>query len=151
MTVSSSTRTASVQRNGPALWIARILLVVAGLVGLAGATYFTFFASPADGGVVTTFDWFVAAWKYVVCAGFLVVALAPGLTRARRIELGLWFVLADVIFGLVKLFGYGETEALGFFVGNAVLAGLLLLARHPRSAAERQVMASPRDGSAATG
>ncbi len=96
------------------LWTARSLLLVVGVAGLAGATYFTFFAQPAEGGVVTAFDWFVAVWKIVVSLGFVVVAVAPRIPRGRRLSVATWLLLADAVFSLVKLFGYQERESLGF-------------------------------------
>lgn len=112
------------------LGAARVLLGVMGLLGLAGALFFTFVASPAEGGVVGGFDWFIAAWKAVVSLGFLAVAVAPRMHPGRRIQLATWLVLADIVFGLVKYFGYDEREPinLAFFVVNALLLGLLHLA-----------------------
>jgi hypothetical protein len=37
------------------------------------------------------------------------------------------FVIAHIVFGLVKLVGYGETEAIGFFAFDLLLPGLLAL------------------------
>ncbi len=111
--------------------IARALLGVMGVLGLAGATYFTFFASPQEGGVVSAFDWFIAAWKIVVSLGFVVVAVAPRMSRALRVQLATWLVLADIVFGLVKYLGYDEREAINIilFAINAVLLALFHLVR----------------------
>jgi len=125
------------RRTVIALWVARVLLAVMGLAGLAGATYFSFFATPEEGGVVTAFDWFIAAWKLIVSLGFLFVAMTPGMDRTLRAQMGIWLVLADIVFGLIKYFGYDEREAinLAFFAVNAVLLGLLHLARRQRDVA----------------
>lgn len=128
MSTTRSTSRSGSRSAAVLLGAARAVMLLLGLTGIAGATYFTFFASPEQGGVVTAFDWFVAVWKIVVCVGYLVVALAPGWPAGRRVTVALWLVGADVVFGLVKLFGYGEEESLGFFVPNAVLLGLLLAA-----------------------
>ncbi len=114
-----------------ALVMARLLLGVMGVAGFAGATYFAFFASPEDGGVVTGFDWFIAAWKLAVSLGFVAVAVAPKMNRAMRVQLGTWLVLADIVFGLVKFFGYDEREVINLvlFAINACLLGLFQLVR----------------------
>lgn len=110
--------------------LARGLLVLFGAVGLAGATYFTFFADDADGGVSTGFDWFIAAWKLVVSLGMILVAVWPRLERGRRIRLALGLVLADLLFGAIKIFGYDETESLAFSGASLALFCLLLFLRH---------------------
>lgn len=109
--------------------VARLMLGIMGLAGLAGATYFAFFASPEEGGVVTAFDWFVAAWKTTVSLGFITVVALPSIPRTLRVQLATWLLLADVVFGLVKYFGYAEREAVGFFLVDAVLLGLIHLSR----------------------
>lgn len=128
----SAIRTATVRPSRLStvlLWTARLLLGVLGLAGLAGAIYFTFFASPEDGGVTTGFDWFVAVWKIAVSVGFVAVAVAPRVSRALRVKLATWLLLADVVFGLVKVFGYDERESLVFLVVDAVLLALLQVVR----------------------
>nr|WP_294692617.1 hypothetical protein [uncultured Friedmanniella sp.] len=108
--------------------MARLLLFLLGITGLAGAIYFTFFASPAEGGVVTAFDWFVAIWKIVVCIGFMTVALAPRISQTRRLSAATWLLLSDVVFSLVKLFGYQERESLGFLAVTASVLAVVHLA-----------------------
>jgi FtsH-binding integral membrane protein len=128
----TTTHAPTVQQSGLSsltLWAARSLLFVLGVVGLAGATYFTFFAPPAEGGVVTPFDWFVAIWKMVVSLGMVIVALAPRMPQRRRLGVATWLLLADVVFGLVKLFGYQERESLVFFAINAVVLAVIYAAR----------------------
>lgn len=110
--------------------IARGLLGLLGAAGLAGATFFTFFATDAEGGVSTGGDWFVAVWKVVLSAGMILVALWPRLDPGRRIGIALGLLLADLVFGAVKLFGYDETESLAFSGASLALIGLLLFLRH---------------------
>ena len=110
--------------------LARVLLLLLGAVGLAGATYFTFFASAAEGGVSTGFDWFIALWKLVVSVGMIIAAVWPRLERDRRIGLALGLVLADLVFGVIKIVGYEETESLAFSGASLALFGLLLFLRH---------------------
>ncbi len=133
----SSSKTATIRPSRPSpipLWIARSLLGVMGVVGIAAATYFTFFASPEEGGVVTGFDWFVAAWKIVVSVGFVAVAVAPRMHRVLRVQLATWLLLADVVFGLVKIFGYNERESVVFLLVSAVLLGLFHVVRRQEHA-----------------
>ncbi len=130
--MSSTTTTTRPNRQSTVLlWAARALLDAMGLLGLAGAIFFAFFATPEEGGVVGGFDWFIAGWKIVVSLGYVAVGVAPRLHPARRIQLATWLVLADIAFGLVKYFGYDEREPinLAFFVVNAALLALLHLAR----------------------
>ena len=113
--------------------VARALLVIFGALGLAGATYFTFFATDAEGGVSTGFDWFIAVWKLVVSVGMIVVAVWPRLERGRRTDLALGLVFADLVFGVIKIVGYDETESLAFSGASLALFGLLLFLRHRTS------------------
>lgn len=131
MSANVSVENPSARLADAAALTSRGLLILLGIVGIASATYFSFFASPQEGGVSTTVDWLVAGWKVVVSAGFVTAALMPGLTRRRRVSFGTALVLADILFGFVKLFGYGESEAVWFFLPNAVLLALLWLAGRP--------------------
>jgi hypothetical protein len=83
-------------------------------MGLAGAAYFTFFAPASEGGVATTVDLMVGLWKIAVSLGMLAVALAPRLSRQHRAVGVLMLILADVAFGLVKLWAYDESSAYAF-------------------------------------
>ena len=56
------------------VWL-RALATVAGLVGLAGASYFTFVAAPTEGGVDTPFEWFVGLWKIVIATTMLTATI----------------------------------------------------------------------------
>ncbi len=61
--------------------------------------------------------------------GMVAVAVRLGAPRTIRIAVGL--VLAHVVFGLVKLVGYGETEALGLFGVDLVILAVLAAASRP--------------------
>jgi hypothetical protein len=131
MSSPTTTTVTPIRHTAITLAVARALLGLMGVLGLAGATYFSFFASPEEGGVVTAFDWFIASWKLAVSLGFVVVAVAPRMNRTLRVQLMTWLVLADIVFGLVKYFGYDERGAINiiFFAINAVLLGLFHLVR----------------------
>jgi hypothetical protein len=76
-TAPSEARTAASQAGTSfAMGVARVLLLLMGLVTIGGATYFTFFASPDQGGVSAPVDWLLGAW-----------ALAMG-TQLREKESG---------------------------------------------------------------
>lgn len=111
-----------------ARWAARVLLALLGAFGVGATVYFSFYAPPEEGGVVNAVDWLVAAWALGIFLGYLYSAgkLGDGTLRSVRIAQG--FVLAHVLFGLVKLLGYGETSAVVFFAQDALLFVLLALA-----------------------
>jgi hypothetical protein len=111
------------------LGAARSLLGVAGLFGFAAAGYFTFLAPAGQGAVTTPYDWFVAIWKILLSLAMVAVAVAPRASRLRRIQLGSWLVITDLVFGLVKLVGYHESSSLAFFVIDAIILALLVAAR----------------------
>lgn len=117
-------------RASVALWTARILLGLLGVVIVFSSIYFTFFASVEDGGVSGPVDWVVAAWALAMGLGMGAVAVRLGAPGTMRIAVGL--VLAHVAFGLVKLVGYGETEALGLFGVDLVILAVLAAASRPR-------------------
>jgi hypothetical protein len=114
------------------LSVARVLLGLAGLFGGAAASYFTFFAPAGQGAVSTAYDWFVAIWKILLSVGMVAVAVAPGIASSRRSQLAIWLVLTDIVFGLVKLFGYHESSAFAFFGLDGILLVLLFAARRAR-------------------
>jgi hypothetical protein len=112
--------------------IAQVLLILAGLVTLAGAVFFTFFATPEEGGVSTGADWAVAVWSLLLSIGYIAAGV---LLRAGRDKV-LWFavalVLLHLVFGLVKLIGYQEYESLPFFAIDIAILVSLLLSRRSR-------------------
>jgi hypothetical protein len=111
-----------------ARWVARVLLALFGAFGVGATVYFSFYASPEEGGVVNAVDWLVAAWSLATSLGYLYVAVKLGDRTRRTVHLAQGLVLAHVAFGLVKLFGYGETESVFFFAQDALLLALLFLA-----------------------
>lgn len=111
-------------------WAVRVVLAAYGLVTLAATAYFSFFASPEDGGVATAGDVLVALWSAAIAVCLLVAALRLGdLSTTWPLRLAGAAVVAHLVFGLVKYFGYEEREAVGFFVFDLALLGLLLLLR----------------------
>lgn len=100
-----------------------------GVVIVSASIYFTFFASVDDGGVSGPVDWVIAAWALTMGLGMVAVAVRLGAPGTMRIAVGL--VLAHVAFGLVKLVGYGETEAVGMFGVDLLI--LVVLAAASRS------------------
>jgi hypothetical protein len=117
-------------RASVALWAARILLGLLGVVIVFSSIYFTFFASVEDGGVSAPVDWVVAAWALTMGLGMVAVAVRLGAPGTMRIAVGL--VLAHVAFGLVKLVGYGETEAVGMFGVDVLILAVLAAAGRSR-------------------
>jgi hypothetical protein len=109
-------------------WAVRVVLAAYGLVTLAATAYFSFFASAEDGGVATPGDVLVALWNAAIAVCLLVAALQlSALSTSRPLRLAGSAVVAHLVFGLVKYFGYQEREAVGFFVFDLALLGLLLL------------------------
>jgi hypothetical protein len=131
----------TVSTDRPATGRPWLLYGVRGLLGLFGAlklfgtAYFTFFATAEEGGVQTTADWLVAAWSAALAIAMLVAAVRLG--RDRWVLPGLGVVLLlDLLFGLVKLVGYGEQESLGFMAVDLVVVALLVgVARQGRGRA----------------
>lgn len=129
---TSATRTSDPTRDSTSVtgarWAARGLLALFGAFGVGATIYFTFYASPEEGGVVSAVDWLVAAWSMLISLGYLYVAVKLGDRTNRTVYLAQGLVLAHVVFGLVKLIGYGETESIFFFAQDAVLLALLVVA-----------------------
>ncbi|WP_404381570.1 hypothetical protein LL946_13755 [Knoellia locipacati] len=115
-----------------ALGAARGVGVVHALLGLAGVVLFTVVMPEEALWVHPVVDTGVVVLKVAVSALLLVGALWPGLAPDRRHRLLGFAVLGSVVFGLVKLTVYDEQEALAFFVIDALLVVLLVLAR-PRA------------------
>jgi len=108
-------------------WAVRILLAAYGLVTLAATAWFTFFASDEDGGVATAGDALVALWNAGIGVCLLVAAVRlADLRTSGPLRLAQGAVVAHVLFGMVKYFGY-EEDAWGFLVFDLALLGLLVL------------------------
>ena len=103
----------------------RLLLGLMGALKLYGTAYFTFFATAEEGGVQTTGDWLVAAWSAALSIAFLVAAVRLGRDHWALPAVGAALLL-DLLFGLVKLIGYGEQESLGFMAVDLVVIALLV-------------------------
>jgi hypothetical protein len=99
-----------------------LLLGPLGALVVFGSIYFSVIAPPQD---VAGVDWLVGAWALALGTGNLVVGsrLAGGRPGLRRAALAL--VASHLAFGLVKIVGYGETEAATFMVLDALTLGLL--------------------------
>lgn len=104
---------------------ARVLFGLLGLVTLAGAVYFTFFAPAEDGGVSTGADWAVAVWSALMSIGYIVAAVLLGRPDRRIVFAAIGLVLLHLAFGFVKLIGYNEVESVPFFAADLLILGLL--------------------------
>lgn len=133
----STSQTATAQspgtstRSSVASWAARVLLALYGILEVGATVYFGLFADEADGGVSGGVDWLIVLWSLAMGVGFLYCAVRLGDGTRRTLQLARGLVLAHVAFNLVKLVGYGESEAVTFFVIDAVLLGVLALVRRP--------------------
>jgi len=114
---------------------ARVFAVLHALAGLTGVVVFTLVMPEEALWVHPVVDTGVIVLKVAVCALLLVGALWPRLDSDRRRRLLMLAVLGSVTFGLVKLFVYDERESFVFFVVDALLLALLVLAR-PRVGSE---------------
>ena len=116
-------------RRDPLLLGIRVVLGLFGAFKLAGAVWFTFFATAAQGGDPQgVVDWLVVVWSMALAVSLMVAAvlLRNRDRRVARVVVGLLAV--EIAFSFVKLFAYDETEALGFMAVDLVLVGLLALA-----------------------
>lgn len=121
--------------HGGWLVAARVALGLLGAQLLPAAVFFTFFAAPEDGGVVTAFDWFVAIWAMAVAVALLATALLPFPSRVRRLQVAWWVMGAHFVWGLVKLVAYDEMPVSAVMVLiDVVVFGLLWLAGRGRVA-----------------
>jgi hypothetical protein len=105
-----------------AWWAGRVLLLLLGLFTLFSTAFFTFFASPEEGGVTTLMDWAVAAWSFAVAIGYLWVAVRIGANPRLRTA-AFVLVIAQMVFGVVKMVWYDEM----FLLTPAVDVLLLVL------------------------
>lgn len=130
-TAPSKVRTATSQAGTSfAMGVARVLLLLMGLVTTGGATYFTFFASPDQGGVSVPVDWVLGAWALAMGVGFVLAAvrLRPSVSvRALRLTVGL--IVAHIVFSAIKIVGYSETEVVTFLAVDVVVLALLAASR----------------------
>ena len=113
---------------------ARALLAVYGVSMVLAVGYFSFFASVEDGRVTSFADVLVALWGLGIGLAFLWSAARLD-RQGRALRIAVAAVLAHVLFGLVKYFGYEERESIGFFLVDLLV--LALLAAGFRRGAER--------------
>jgi hypothetical protein len=124
----TSTALVTTRRNVP-LIAARALAGTVGATQVAGAVFFLLIA-PEE--AVWHGPWVDAPVIAVLLTGVflkLAFALAPGMDAARRIGLGLLAVGIGIGITLVKIPVYDEPESATLIAVDAVLGGLLLLAR----------------------
>lgn len=124
----------AVIRRAPivAPWVARGLLGLTGAAVLFGAVYFTFFATAAEGQVSGVVDWLIAVWAMAIAVGYLVAAVRATHASPRMVGFAVAIVAIHIVFGLVKLVGYGETESVPFFAVDLVILGLLAFSQRSR-------------------
>ncbi len=116
-------------RRAPVSYVAmRALFAVVGVFGVFAASYFGFVLDAADGGISNPFDLFVTLWKIGLSLVFLVVAIAPGLSRGQRVAVARWAMAAELVFDAIKFGYYHESAALVFTVIDCVLVALVLRA-----------------------
>lgn len=110
------------------LTVARVAMALVGAQLIPGAVYFTFFAAPEDGGVVTAFDWFVAIWAMAAAVALLATALLPFPSRTRRLHVAWWVMGTHLVWALVKLVAYDEmpVSAIVLLIDLVILAILWL-------------------------
>lgn len=127
-TVSASTTASAVRQPWQA--IARTLMFLVGASLLAGAMYFTFFASRQDGGVSSGFDWFVAVWALTVATGLLATAVLRGVGNVTWPSLATAVVSAHLVWGLAKLVAYDElVQSLTSIAVDAVILAVVWVGR----------------------
>lgn len=111
---------------------ARALLLLVGLFTTAGATYFTIFASPEQGGVTQPVDWFLGGWAMTMGIGLLFAVARLGQSASlRAVRLTAALVGAHIVFSVIKLIGYGESEVVTVLAVDFVILGLLAASRRP--------------------
>ena len=109
-----------------ALWAARALLALLGLAVTAGAIYFTFFASAAEGGDPQGLvEWALGVWGIANGVAFIVVAVLLRHARPKIIRIAQLLVVAHLVFSAIKIAGYGETEAVAIVVVDLAILALL--------------------------
>lgn len=129
MTTQSTTGSGDRMVHGRWLVVARVAMALIGAQLLPAVVYFTFFAAPEDGGVVTAFDWFVAIWAMAAGVALLATALLPFPSRARRLHVAWWVMGTHLVWALVKLVAYDEMPVSAIVVlVDVVILALLWLA-----------------------
>ena len=99
-----------------------LLLVPLGALVVFGSIYFGVIEPERDPGAV---DWLVGSWALVLGLGNIAVGfkLSSGRRVVRRAALTL--IACHLLFGVVKIVGYGESEAATFMLLDVLTIGLL--------------------------
>lgn len=127
MTITRAVPTTA--RQPRTLVAARILAGVVGVVQLAGFFFFLVLAREEAVWIGPLVDVPVIALTLTTIALKIVFALAPHITPARRITVGLAAVALGVVLTLIKVPVYDEPEGTVFLAVDAAILALLLLAR----------------------
>lgn len=123
------TRSPATTRRNAALVVARCFAGLLGSAQLAGAAYFGFVAPEEAVWRGPAIDVPVVGLLFASILLKLATAVGPGLSAHRRIATGLVAVAIGVAVTLVKIPLYDEPEGVTFLALDAVLVGLLLMAR----------------------
>jgi hypothetical protein len=70
----------------------------------------------------------VVAWSTALAVALMAAAVRLRTADRRVAGLTAGLLLVEIAFSFVKLFAYGETEALGFMAVDLVIVGLIALA-----------------------
>ena len=105
------------------LRLAQALMLVVGVVGLFGVTYFTVLG-PEDG--MNAVDAIVAALLFIGSLGYIAAGRKLGLGDSEIWLAALAFAALRVALSVVKVFGYNEGEAIIFLVLDIIIVGLLM-------------------------
>ncbi len=111
----------AMNQHAVTLRTSQALLALLGAVVCFGSIYFSAIAPPVD---VDATGWAVGAWALAMALAMLVAAVRlPTGERARRFAIRL--LALHFVFGLVKIIGYDEPEALLFMGFDVALIALL--------------------------
>ena len=130
MSTSTLSPRSSTPTRNVALTAARVTAAVIGGLQLAGFSYFMVIAP--DDEVVWLGPWIdypILTLLLIGVALKLTTALAPGLSAALRVRVGLVAVAVGVVVTMLKMPLYGEPEGVTFLVLDGLLGWLLLRAR----------------------
>ena len=119
--------------------IAQALMLLVGIVGTFGVTYFTMIEPEAG---INALDGLVAALLLIGSLGYIAAGrkLTTGDSEIWAAATG--FAVLRVALSAVKVVGYEETEAVSFLVMDVIIAGILLAGR-PQFGSQIHVAAQP--------
>jgi hypothetical protein len=125
MSATTTTARPSTRRE-PLVQGTRVLLGLFGAVKLYGTVYFTFFATAEQGGDPQgVVDWLVAVWSFTLAISLIAAAVLLRNPNRRIAGVTAGLLAVEIVFSLVKFFGYDEPEAVGFMAVDLVVLGLL--------------------------